>query len=344
MLELKNIRNSAGSPIILNDREERQALYWKGVIKNALGYEVDITTLTGLVKKVVEQKFFEIPPADYVPIRVGEGTWGTQLTTFREFAISGDFEDGVINTGASDSKIAAADTGVDSLTVKIINWAKTIGWSIFDLEMASRSGNWDVVTSKEKSRKKNWDLGIQKIAFLGSSYDTNVKGVLTQDDVSSNATLITAYINGLSAADFNTLIKGIYEAYRANAERTVKPTHFFIPEVDYNGLINFPDSTYPLKTKLQILEESFKTITGNPNFKILPLAYADKATNAAIINKNRYVLLNYDEDTVRMDIPLDFTATMAQTLNGFTFQNVAYGQFTGVKAYRPKEILYFDWA
>jgi hypothetical protein len=32
---------------------------------NALGYEVSITTLTTIVKKISEQKFFEIPPADF---------------------------------------------------------------------------------------------------------------------------------------------------------------------------------------------------------------------------------------------------------------------------------------
>ncbi len=83
----------------------------------------------------------------------------------------------------------------------------------------------------------------------------------------------------------------------------------------------------------------------NPNFQILPVAYADKTNNADVtaLNKNRYTLLRYDEDSVRMDIPLDYTNTMANTINGMNYQNAGYGQFTGVKAYRPLEMLYFDW-
>jgi hypothetical protein len=61
------------------------------------------------------------------------------------------------------------------------------------------------------------------------------------------------------------------------------------------------------------------------------------------LNKNRYTLLSYDEDSLRMDIPVDYTNTLQNTVNGFNFQSAAYGQFTGLKAYRPKEMLYFDW-
>lgn len=44
-----------------------------------------------------------------------------------------------------------------------------------------------------------------------------------------------------------------------------------------------------------------------------------------------------------MDIPVDYTNTMQNTLNGFSFQNVGYGQYSGAVAYRPLETLYFDW-
>jgi hypothetical protein len=56
-----------------------------------------------------------------------------------------------------------------------------------------------------------------------------------------------------------------------------------------------------------------------------------------------YVLLNYDEEALRMDIPLDYTNTLANSLDNFSFQNAGYGQFTGVLAYRPLELLYFGF-
>lgn len=338
------IMNDDGKPIILNDREERVVNHNQQIL-NSLGYEVNLTSLTAIAKRITEQKFFQIAPADYVPVVVGEGTWSAEILTYRSYQLSGDFETGIVNTGSDDTRFARADSGIDSVTVPITNWIKEIGWSIFDLQMASKSGNWDLVTAKEKSRKMNWDLGIQKVAFLGLTSNTNVYGLLTQPDVTANTADITGYISDMTASQFNTLLGNIIGDYQTNAVYTAMPTHFIIPQTDYNGLINFPDATYPLKTKLEILLDAFKTITMNPNFKILPVAYADKANNASVsgLNKNRYTLLRYDPESVRMDIPLDYTNTMANTINGMQYQNAGYGQFTGVKAYRPLEMLYFDW-
>lgn len=340
------VKNSKGEPIVLHNMEKRQADYLYNQIKNSLGYEVDITTLTAISKRVVEQKFFQLAPADYMPVRVGEGAWSTEILTYRDFAIGGDFETGLINTAANKSRMAEADSAVDSISVQVLNWAKEINWTIFDLAHASKSGNWDLVSSKERARKKNWDLGIQKIAFLGSASNSGVRGLLTQADVNSNTTLIDKYISEMSDTEFEALLQGIMEAYRANADRTAMPTHFAIPEADYNGLAVSTSETFPLVSKLERLQKAFSMITQNPNFKILPLAYADEANNAdtPVQGKNRYTLYNYDEDSGRMDIPVDYTNTMQNTVNGAQFTNVGYGQFTGFKAYRPKEFLYLDWA
>lgn len=342
------ILNSKGEPIVLNAREKLIAEYNTQLIKNSLGLEIDITTLTTIIKKVTTQKFFTIAPSKYMPVKVGEGAWSSNLLTYRSFDVAGSFESGNINTGANDTRLADADSGVDSITVKVVNWAKSISWSIIDLQMALKAGNWDLITSKEGARKRNYDLGIQKIAFLGSAVDTGVLGLLTQTDVTSNTALITKYIKSMTPEEFDAFLAGLYAAYRINCEQTATPTGFYIPEVDYNGLANFPDSTYPLKTRLQIIEENLKLLSQNPNFKVLPLSYADQAVNAGsqigAAGKNRYVMLNEEEESGRIDIPVDYTATLANSVNNFQFQNVGYASYTGFKAYRPKEMLYFDWA
>lgn len=347
------ILNSKGEPIVLTPQEaasaaalQRQAS--SPEIMNALGSEIDITTLTGIIKSVVEQKFYTLAPAMYVPVRLGQGAWSTQLTTYRSFDVSGSFEEGNINTGASNSRLAEADTGVDAVNKKVINWAKTIGWSLFDIKQASLSGNWDLISSKEKARKRNWDLGIQRIAFVGSASDTGVLGLLTQSGVTANTALITEKISGLSAANFTALVQGLIEAYRANCSRTAMPTHFIMPEDDFNGMATpMPGTvgTYPVPM-LHYLLEAFKLITQDPNFKILPCSYADNLNNADVtgLNKNRYTLLNYDEDSVVMDIPVDYSNTLQNTINGFSYQDVGYGQYTGVQALRASEMLYLDWA
>jgi hypothetical protein len=344
MLIVEHIKNAKGEPIQFNDRAEKTIIHNQN-IANALGYEIDITSLTAIVRRIVEQKFFEVPPAMYMPVRVGEGAWAASLTTYRDFSLGGAFEEGIVNTGSGQSRFAEMDGNVDSITVPIINWAKQIAWSIFDLELATRSGNWDLVTSKERSRKKNWDLGIQEVSFIGLQGVNAVRGLLTQSDVTANTTLITKFLKDMTSTEFEAFLADIMETYRANAERTAMPSHFIIPEGDYTGLGVATDETFPLKSKLQRLLEVFKLITMNDNFNILPLSYADKTVNADFVNlnKNRYTLLNYDEDSVRIDIPVDYSNTLQNTLNGAQYSNVGYGQFTGCKAYRPKEMIYYDF-
>ena len=360
------ILNSKGEQIVLNSTEravmeslapEYALALKKQGIKNALGYEITITTLTTIMKKISEQKFFQIAPADYLPVRVGEGAWSSNLVTYREISSIGAFEDGIINTGANNARLSNAETGVDSIPISVVNWAEAIGWSIFDLEQAAKSGNWDIVSAKEKTRKRIWDLGIQKVAFLGlgqslTSANSNTLGLLNQNLdlnpsvgplVKVDTTTLTTSIYKLAATPSNlsAFIAQVLNVYRANCNRAAWPTHFIIPESDYLGLATPSSPTFPLKSILQLMQETFQTMTGNKNFKILPCAYGDGAYNGAATQC--YVLLNYAEESLRMDIPVDYTNTLANSIDNFSFQNVGYGQFTGVKAYRPQELYYFQF-
>lgn len=348
------ILNSQGQPIVLNAQEKYHADWMQRQVNerfgNSLGYEVNITTLTTIIKKVSEQKFFQVAPADFLPIRVGEGSWSTSLTTYRSFDAADEFETGIINTGGQNSRLATADAAVDALNIKVYPWAKSIGWSIFDLEYAAKSGNWDIVSAKEKSRKRNWDLGIQRVAFLGARGQNgsagNCLGLLNQAGVTVNTTVITQPISEMSTADLKQFCASIIEAYRSNCARTAWPTHFAIPESDFNGLAAQASADFPIKSTLQVLEEMFQVICRNKQFKILPLAYADADYHedvTAIEGKQVYTLLNYDEESLRMDLPLDYTNTVANSLDNFSFQNAGYGQFTGVLAYRPLEMMYFQF-
>lgn len=356
------VLNSKGEKLVLNAVEQHNVKWIASVLKNqygenpmtpylnSLGYEVAITTLTTIVKRITEQKFFEVAPADYFPVRVGEGTWSTNLTTYRSFNVGGEFEEGIINTGGQNSRLAVADAAVDALNIKVYPWAKAIGYSIFDLEFAAKSGNWDLASAKEKARKINWDLGIQRIAFLGArglnGSTGTCLGLLNQPGVTINTSVITKAISSMTTAELKTFTAQVVEAYRANVQRTAFPTVFVIPESDYNGLASQASPDFPIKSTLQLLEEMFMVITRNKSFKILPLAYADAAYHtdvASIAGKQVYTLLKYDEESVRMDIPLDYTTTLANSLDNFSFQNAGYGQFTGVLAYRPLEMLYFQY-
>lgn len=347
--------NSRGEPVRLTRKEQAIANMlqreFDQKFKNALGFDIPITTLTTIMKEISEQQFFHVAPADYFPVRVGNGAWSQVLTTYRSFMMGDQFETGIVNTGANNSRLATADAGVDSVNVNVINWAKAIGWTLIDLQLAAKSGNWDIVSAKEEARKTNWDLGIQRVAFLGArglnGSGGACLGLLNQAGVTVNTTVITKAINTMTTTELKAFTAAVIQAYRANCNYTAWPTHFEIPESDYNGCAATVSPDFPIKSILQLLREMFQEIVPNGKFKaILPLSYADAANHAdaaTIANKQVYTLLNYDQKSIRMDVPVDYTNTLANSLDNFSFQNAAYGQFTGVVSYRPLEILYFQY-
>ena len=352
------VRNDDGNEVKLTPQEKYNAEYTQRLVNeaqkrfgNSLGYEISITTLTQISKLISEQKFYQIPFGDYLPVRVGEATWMTNLVTYRSFDAAGEFEQGLLNMGGQNSRLASADTGLDALSVKIFPWGKELTWSIFELEQAAMSGNWDVVSQKEKARKKNWDLGMQRIAFLGMRGNNGTGGdclgLLNQAGVTENTTVITKSIKSMSTSELKTFVADLLEAYRANCNQTAYPTHFIIPESDYNGLASQASPDYPIKSTLQLLREAFMEVVPFKGFKdILPLSYADSSKHAdvtQIAGKQVYTMLNYNEESLRMDIPLQYTNTLANSLNNFQMLNVGYGQFTGVLAYRPLEMMYFTY-
>lgn len=304
---------------------------------NSVGYSQLITTLTAVGRKVSHQKFYHIPFADYVPTVVGNGAFQRQIINWRTFSKSEGFESGVMSNSGNSARLSITDAAYDQLPQTIYSWARAIEYNLFELQEAMQANTlFSLIEAREKARRTEWDLGIQKIAFLG--YQAS-KGLLNQSSVTVNSTTITNKISLMSAAAFTTFVGSIYETYRLNSNRTSIPTHFVMPESDFNGLITYPDSTYPLKTKIELLEAAFKVVTGNAGFKILPCAYCDKENFDG--TNNRYAMYNYMEDSVKIDLPLDYTATAHGSSNGFTWSNAAYGQFSGVVALRDKEMLYF---
>lgn len=350
------ILNSQGKPIVLNAIQKHSAKWlakslWEKhgpvspALSNSLGYEVAITTLTSISQKISEQKMYMIPFADYVPVRVGDAPFSTNITTYRSFDVADAFETGIINTGGQNARLASTDAAVDALNIKVFPWAKSIGYSIFDLEFAAKSGNWDLVSAKQKAAKRNWDLGLQRIAFLGANGQNGAGGqclgLLNQAGITVNNTVIPQALSAMSSADLKVFTSQIISVYQINNGFTAMPSHFGIPQSDYNGLTSQSSPQFPIKSTLELLLESFKAVTMNPNFKILPIAYADKAQSGFAYQI--YALYNFDDESIRMDVPLQYTVTLPGTLDNFGFQSAAYGQFTGVLAYRPLEMMYFTY-
>jgi len=317
-------------------------------IANASGFKVDIDTLTEIKAEVVKQKFYEVAPSSFMPVVVGEGAWADELLTYKSGSVSDPFESGLIAAGSSNAaRDSMSETAIEALKVPVKYWKRAITYNLVELNQATRSGNWSLIEAKEEARFKSWQLGIQKIAFLGLD-QPGVDGLLTQSDVTSNTALITKKISDMNASEFQALLAGLFGAYNVNSDSTAMPDTFVIPTDDYLGLVSSVDETYPLKSRLERLSEAGKLATMNPSFEVVPLAYAQAAKNAEFLGGgsglNRYILyIRSDRQSLRMDVPVDYTQTITDTVSGFDYSSVAYGGFTGCKAYRPAEMLYFDY-
>lgn len=314
-----------------------------GEYMNQIGYKIDIDTLTDIKDKITTQKFYKVKPSDFMPIKVGRSAFMDQQLTYKDYSIGEDFEAGIIENGSNAQRLSQVDAQIEGILTPIKPWAKRLEYNLFELANASKSGNWSLIEAKERSRVKNWQLGIQKTAFLGLASDSTITGLLNNASVNSNTAIITADISGLSAANFSTFVKSILAAYYSNSASTTLPNTFLMPTDDYLGLGVPVSSSFPNVSQLDYLTKTFKQMTGNENFEIKPLTYCQQEQNSLTLN--RYVLyVRDDEETMVMDLPVDYTTTVQDTINGFEYQSVAYGQFTGCNIYRPKEVLYFDYA
>ncbi len=313
---------------------------------NDAAYQQIITTLTDITTKVIRQKFYKINLPDYVDIEVGRAAFMQEILHNAIVDISGSFESGVINTGA-EARMDYSDVAIAPKKFPVLNWAKKSLYSVFDVQQAFRATNFDIIEEMAKSRKRNWDLGIQETVIMGSRVNTAVTGLANNANVTIDTTLLTTFITSLTDSQFQTFVGKALETFYANSNYTAMPNRFYIPSSDYNGLGMAASTTFPTITRLEYLTKVFTDIVqgyGVTDFKILPLAYLNKAKMNDIIgrNYNRYIMVNKDPDTLYAPIPVDFTMTQFGTVDNFNFYNVAYGQYAGTVVLRPQEMLYID--
>jgi hypothetical protein len=169
-----------------------------------------------------------------------------------------------------------------------------------------------------------------------------MEGLLNLSDVTVNTTLVPASLNAMSDAQFQAFVSGLVGAYQANCNFTAMPNRLYIPQTDYTALTVATSVAFPLKSKLDYLKDALSAATVQPDFEIKPLAYLQAAQSDGKLSADRYVLMRYDPDVARFEIPVDYTVTVPNSYDGFTMRNVGYGQHTGVLDARPQEILYLD--
>jgi len=147
----------------------------------------------------------------------------------------------------------------------------------------------------------------------------------------------------MSSTEFTAFVAGLLPAYFANSNDTALPDTFVIPNSDYLGLGVPYSESFPNISKLQYMLDFLQKMTGNANFQILGLSYAQSNRNTDRgVGKNRYTLYKNDAETMKMAIPVDFTMLEADTTNKINWQQPAYGQYSGVLVSRKREVLYLD--
>lgn len=313
-------------------------------VQTATAYQIVTDTLTYIKKQVSRQTFYEFPIAELVPVHVGEGAWAANILTNRVMNTGTDFESGILRTGAGGSRIPGTEVAIDGITLAVANWAWGVEYTTIELNQALYANNWDPIVEKHEARKKIWDTGLQKVSLLGTA-DGLQQGLLNTTSVNVDTTTIAKFIKSMNASELATFVGRVIAAYFTNTNSTVLPDTFVIPMQDFLGLTQMTPGTlgaFPVPI-LKYLEDAFKVATRNPNFQIIGNAYADKAVNNSIrgLNKNVYMLYRKDAKTLRMDIPVDFTTSQPGTANNFKWEDVAYGQFTGMGFYKPLEVLMF---
>lgn len=345
-LIMQELKNSA--PIQWTPGMSLQNASNGAVDSASVGYQYTIQTTTLIRAETVNQKFYEIPFADYIPVIPGEAAWMETIKTNLVYKLGGNFEQGIINTGSNQQNFAKMNVGTSPVTQTVALWAKAYDYSVFEVNKALALNNWDVVSGKLEALKMEWDLGLQQLSFLGLLSDnTNFPGLLSQASVNVNLTVITKNISTFGNTDWQTFVSTILAAYFANSNNTVMPDHFEIPMDDYLGLAAFVNPAFPLAGSMfiDLLEAAFKKITGNPGFVVYGSLYGKMSVNAGVWTANgtqRYVLYRKDPKSIRMDLPMDFVLAAPVPVGPVTFEGLGYGQFTGVVAFRPAEMLYFD--
>lgn len=336
-------RDVYGNVVKLNEAEKIMAQAVQADLDRALkvnasetglGAEMDVTTLTIILKTISQQKFYEVNIEDYLPIEV-DGGWAKQLLQVREFLTS-DIDEGWQENNVAQAKIPVAEAVVDGKYIPVVTWLKKIQFTIEELKQAALINNYSLIAGKERSRKKSFDLGLQKVAFLGNKV---VKGSLNQTDVTIDTTTIPQSLKEMSFNDINVFVANVIEKYRKNCNRTAFPNLFMVPESDYNGLAAQVSTQFPVKNKLQLLQEAFDTIA-RKHVAILPCVYSDAEYNK--LGVTRYALYNKDIDSIKLVKAIDYTPTMFNIVDGWNLVNTAFARIGGVFVNRPQEILYFD--
>ena len=320
----------------------RNRVYNSG-IGSAVGFEQIISTTTQIVAGVVNTLYYELMGqklSDFVKIEVGTGAYASNLTQFASTYVGSPFKAGIINPTASGIN-ADANTNIKIGMLSIPNnfWRMKYNVGQEAIRMAARNAEtFSIIEENEKARKKTWDLGLQEATFLGLG-DGKSYGLLNQPNATVNTTLMTAELDAMSDAQFQTFLAQVCGVYAANSNGTMMFDRMLIPQKAYLALQQ-PYGSYG-ETRLSVMERAFKGIVGD-GFKVVHATYCTGATAGGNANKGRYVFYNSNEDNLIMHLPKPYTPYPLFPQGALDMISDAEGQFATPYLKRVDSLLYAD--
>lgn len=308
---------------------------------STLGLNRAITTLTYVIKDVIEAKYYTVPLplTEYVKINAsGEGAYMKNIVQLTEAGISASFKECTINpfsTGIHNDP--TADVALDEIQQRNNFYRQSFSVTHEEMESAGRNLiPYNIIEGKERARNKNWQLGIQDIIFIGLG-DNRTFGLLNQPDALVDTSLFPVGLQNMTPEQLNEWVGTVLNAYGQGNNYNFMPNRLFLPTPMYLALGKQMNPNFPLKNLRQTVEDAFSEITGD--FKIVHAAYGmDSGTKGL----GRAVLYNNDAENLIMHTPVPYRPLPLFPVNSLDMTSQAEGQYTGAWLKRPTTMLYMD--
>ena len=318
-----------------------------GVVRNSgvgatVGLEQIISTTTEIISGVVGTLFYELNGqklSDFVPIEVGKGAYATNLLQYAITYKANAGKQGIVNpfsNGIAKDANSTLQVGTFTMPNNFWRWTYEVSNELVNIARVNAE-TFSTIDENERARKKVWDLMLQDAWFNGLS-DGKSYGLLNQPNVTINTTLITAKLSAMTDAQFQTFVASAPNVFGANSSYTLNFNRFLMPTSDYLSLVQ-PFGQFGL-TRLKVLEDAFKSATGNNDFKIVHAKYCDTANAGG--NGARYVFYNADADNICSYLPVPYTPMPLFPQGALDLISQAHGQFITPYVKRTGAVLYAD--
>ena len=318
--------------------EFKQEMRAQNSIFSNPGIEMDITTTTQIMGRVLESNYYELNGqklSDFTPIEVGTGAFSTKLLQAAATANGTDFKACLINPTAGALKLDGyTDIEVGNLEYPNNFFRDTYSITKEGAEIASRAKiPFNIVEQKEKARKKKFDLGLQEAWFLG--LDDGVSyGLLNQPSAVTDTSLMDGKnLSEMSDDAFATFISKIRAYYDNVTNSTAMFNRLAIPQQEYFKLDKV-FGQYGLSRR-GILEDVLKETGGK-------IVYTRYNTTAGTNGGARYALYKHDPDYIEGFLPLPYTPSPLYAQGAFDMISNAMAQFVTPKVKRQNTLVYLD--